>query len=65
MEQSLKDKNVDFFGLLELYLTISDHKNKANHKNNNFLRTFNHALAMKIKDGLISNRIKNFQWLEN
>ncbi|WP_343614071.1 hypothetical protein [Flavobacterium sp.] len=65
MEQSLKNKKVDFFNLLELYLTISDYTNKANHNNNNFLRTFNHALAIKIKDGLISDRIKNFQWLEN
>ena len=65
LEQSLKDKKIDFFGLLDLYLMMSDYTNKANHKNYNFLRKFNHALAVKIKDGLISNRIKNIKWLED
>ncbi|QKJ61732.1 hypothetical protein [Flavobacterium sp. M31R6] len=65
MEQSLKDKKIDFFGLLELYLSMSDYTNKANHKGYNFLRTFNYALAVQIKDGLIPNRIKDIKWLED
>lgn len=65
MEQSLKDKKVDFFALLDLYLIMSDYTNKANYKGYNFLRTFNHALATKIKDGLIADRIKGIKWLED
>lgn len=38
---------------------------KENVKNYNFLRTFDHVLNIKIKDGLIAHRIKAFKWLED
>lgn len=65
MEQSLKDRKVDFFALLDLYLIMSDYTNKANYKGYNFLRNFNHALVAKIKDDLIADRIKGIKWLED
>lgn len=64
LEQSLKDKKVNFFNLLDLYLIISDYTNKVNFKGYKFLRTFNHALNIKIKDNLIADRIKDFKWLK-
>jgi hypothetical protein len=65
MEQSLKDKKNNFFKILDLYLAMSDYKNKANLKNHNYLRTFDHVLNVKIKNDLIANRIKNVSnWLE-
>ena len=64
LEQSLKVGKVDFFGLLDFYFLISNFKNPANSKNNNFLRTFDHVLQEKVKDDLIADRIRNFNWLE-
>lgn len=64
MEQSLKDKKVNFFNLLDLYLLMSDFKNKNNFKGYKFLRTFEQVLYAKVKDGLISDRIKDLKWLK-
>ncbi|WP_445457699.1 hypothetical protein [Flavobacterium sp. HNIBRBA15423] len=65
MEQSLKDKKINFFNILDLYLSMSDYKNRANQKNHNYLRTFNHVLNIRIKDNLIADRIKKItNWLE-
>lgn len=64
LEQNLKNNNVDFFNLLDFYLQISNIKNPANAKNYNFLRTFDHVLFEKVKDDLIADRVRNFNWLE-
>ena len=65
MEQSLKDKKINFFNMLDLYLQMSDYKNKANFKDYNFLRTFDHVLHAKVKDELIAKRIRKItNWLE-
>jgi hypothetical protein len=66
MEQYLKDKKISFFNMLDLYLQMSDYKNKVNFKDYNFLRTFDHVLNTKVKDDLIADRIKNINnWLED
>ena len=64
MEQSLKDKKVNFFSLLDLCLLMSDFKNKNNFKEYKFLRTFEQVLYAKVKDGLISDRITDLKWLK-
>lgn len=64
MVQSLKDKKVNFFSLLDLYLLMSDFKNKNNFKGYKFLRTFEQVLYAKVKDGLISDRIKDLKWIK-
>jgi hypothetical protein len=64
MEQSLKDKKVNFFNLLDLYLLMSDFKNKNNFKGYKFLRTFEQVLHAKVKDGLIADRIIQLKWLK-
>jgi len=64
MEQSLKYRQINFFKILDQYLMKSDFKNKANYKNYNFLRTFDHVLNSKLKDGLIADRIKEMHWLK-
>lgn len=64
MEQSLKDKKVNFFSLLDLCLLMSDFKNKNNFKGYKFLRTFEQVLYAKVKDGLVSDRIKDLKWLK-
>ncbi|CAD0007128.1 hypothetical protein [Flavobacterium chungangense] len=64
MEQSLIDKKNNFFKILDTYLLMSNYNNKANFNRYNFLRTFDHVLHAKIKEGLIANRIKGLKWLE-
>lgn len=64
VEQCLKDKKNNLFSMLDLYLSMSDYKNKNNFKGYNFLRTFDHVLRAKVKDGLISDRIKDLKWLK-
>lgn len=63
MEQSLKDRKVNFFKLLDYYLLLSDTKNGANIKKHKYFRTFDHVLNAKIKHDLIADRIKNWTWL--
>lgn len=43
---------------------MSDFKNKNNFKGYKFLRTFEHVLYAKVKDGLISDRIKDLKWIK-
>jgi len=64
MEQNLKDRKINFFNILDQYLMQSDFTNKANFKNYNFLRTFDHVLNLKVKEGLIADRIKEMHWLK-
>lgn len=64
MEQNLKDGKINFFNILDQYLMQSDVTNKANLKNTKYLRTFDHVLNLKVKDNLISDRIKDMQWLK-
>lgn len=63
MEQKLKENEINFFAVLDLYLLISDMNNKANLKEYKFLRTIDQVIYLKIKDGLISERIKELKWL--
>lgn len=65
MEQYLKDNKINFFSILDLYLQMSDYKNKNNFIDHKFLRTFDHVLNAKVKDDLIANRIKKItNWIE-
>lgn len=66
IEQSLKDRKVNFFSMLDLYLSMSDASNPNNNNNKGykFLRTFEHVLGAKVKDGLISERVKELKWLK-
>lgn len=63
MEQKLKENEINFFAVLDLYLLISEMNNKANVKGYKFLRTFDHVIYLKLKDGLISDRIRDLKWL--
>jgi len=63
MEQKLKENEINFFAVLDLYLLISEMNNKANVKGYKFLRTFDHVIYLKLKDGLISDRIRELKWL--
>lgn len=64
MEQSLINKENDFFQLLDYYHIITDVKNVVNRRNDNYLRTFDHVLDKKVKTNLISDRIKDLNWLK-
>lgn len=65
MEQNIKDRKNNFFNLLDTYLLMSDYNNKANFKRYNFLRTFDHVLHSKVKEGIIADRIKDLKWLRD
>jgi hypothetical protein len=65
MEENLKNKKVDFFALLDLYLQMSDSGNKANYKGYRFLRNFDHVLNVKLKNNLISARVLDYFLKEN
>lgn len=63
MELNLKENGIDFFEIMDYYLSISAVDNTANFRGYQFLRAFDHVLANKLKDGLISSRIRDLKWL--
>lgn len=63
MEQKLKENEIDFFEIMDYYLSISELNNRANFKGYQFLRAFDQVLGNKLKDGLISSRIRDLKWL--
>lgn len=63
MEQKLKENEINFFAVLDLYLLVSEMRNNANFTGYKFLRTFDNVIYLKIKDGLISDRIRDLKWL--